>query len=243
MIFNHELNGKHTLGLKLLYDRWHSVYWLEIIFIILSCGFIFNFMQTIDACCCHHSLLVLVSDSSNCSSLGVVSWYSFARFTLFLGGVHEPPCLLECCFRSACTVLLLTCINSLFFWVFSGTKPFDNTDISSGRMLESSPMLMSDCAPFSWAAENLLNTKYSTFSFPAILEMRKMIAGSCYCHLQHITVLLGQPCEVKCFPWYKPARPCLLTRFYRWLHSAIFNNPSGYTLGIIDNEYCFAYSW
>ena len=60
----------------------------------------------------HHSLLVLVSDSSNSSSLGVVSWYSFARFTLFLGGVHEAPCLPECCFWSACTVLLLACFNS-----------------------------------------------------------------------------------------------------------------------------------
>ena len=59
----------------------------------------------------HHSLLVLVSDSSNSSSLGVVSWYSFARFTLFLGGVHEAPCLPECCFWYACTVLLLACFN------------------------------------------------------------------------------------------------------------------------------------
>ena len=42
----------------------------------------------------------------------MVSQYSFARFTLFLGGVHEAPCLPECCFlASACTVLLLTCIN------------------------------------------------------------------------------------------------------------------------------------
>ena len=60
----------------------------------------------------HHSLLVLESDSSNSSSLGVVLRYSFARFTPFLGGVHEAPRLPECCFlASACTVLLLACFN------------------------------------------------------------------------------------------------------------------------------------
>ena len=41
--------------------------------------------------------------------------------------------------------------------------------------------------------------------------------------------------------WYKWAKQCLLVGFYQWIHSAIFNNPSGYALGII--EYCFVYSW
>ena len=46
--------------------------------------------------------------------------------------------------------------------------------------------------------------------------------------------------DVHWLPGYKHIRPCLQAGFYRWIHSAIFINPSGIALGI--NEYCFVYS-
>ena len=126
--------------------------------------------------------------------------------------------------------------QALFFWVFAGTKPFDNSSSLVGHLNQATGSRV----VFTFYLGGWKSLKSgSTFSFPAILETSKT-TGSCYHWLQQIRHSVAWRRLTTLWRHDTSQLDHAYWQALSWIHSAIFNNPSDYTLGII--EYCFVYS-